>query len=173
MKLFKKVKEIKSKSGEMHFERWAIIETKRFAWYLHRIHKADQDHLHSHPWNFYSLILKGRYLEEVFEGTNNQNSFTYDNVKEPFQIAYTNKRWFHKIKQVLQGPVYTTVFVYGGSFEGDKWHYLVDYKAIPFTEYRELKTKAKERGISIEALTRHEKLSRNYQRVEEAWVQNT
>ncbi len=146
MKILKKVKEIVSLKGELHFERWAIFECKKTALYFHRIHKADRDHLHSHPHSFISLILKGSYLEEI---TKNQKTLTY-NWKRPLVCAYTNKIWFHKIKEILFGPVYTLVFVWGGNFEGDQWGYLVNNQSIPFEKYRQIKTKAKENNKSIE-----------------------
>lgn len=147
MKLFSKVKEIVSKTGELHFERWAVIETKWFSWYLHRIHKADQDHLHSHPWHFVSVILKGSYRELVQKSPEEYSNFK---LKSPGAVAFTNRRWFHKIECVLKKPVYTMVFVWGGNFEGDKWHYLVGGKAIPFEQYREIKHAAKVMGLTIE-----------------------
>ena len=150
MKFFTKVKTITSVKGELHFERWAIFESSLCSLYLHRIHKADKDHLHSHPWNFVSLILKGSYLEEV-ESTDVFGEFQSEfRVKKPFKVAYTHKTWFHKIKEILKAPIYTLVFVWGGSFEGDKWHYRVGNKKIPFTEYREIKIAAKQAGLSIE-----------------------
>lgn len=149
MKLFRKVKTITSKSGAVHFERWAIIETKWFAWYLHKIQKEDQDHMHSHPWNFFSIILKGSYLEEVQKNPNSRETIL--NLKKPFKAAFFDHRWFHSIRRIVNGPIWTTVFVWGGSFAGDKWHYLVDageyYYKIPFDIYRAYKSGAKHEVI--------------------------
>jgi hypothetical protein len=151
MKLFTKVKTITSKSGEVHFERWAIIETSRFAWYLHRIHKEDQDHMHSHPWNFVSLILKGSYLEDMTKNPRAVDSIL--NVKKPFKIAFFDRSWFHSIRRIIDGPIWTMVWVWGGSFAGDKWHYLVDdgayYYKIPFDMYRIYKTRAKDNNLTL------------------------
>lgn len=44
------IKEIKSKTGDLHFRRWRIIETPWFSIYVHGIYKADEEaHLHDHP----------------------------------------------------------------------------------------------------------------------------
>jgi hypothetical protein len=151
MKLFTKVKEIRSKAGKLHFERWAIIETKLFAWYLHCIHEQDQDHMHSHPWSFASIILKGQYLEEVRKDAH--SSETILNLKKPFKVAFFPRDWFHSIRRIVEGPIWTMVWVWRGSFEGDKWCYIVDadryYFVIPFEEYRQLKTEAKKAGIEV------------------------
>jgi len=64
--MFKKTKEIISKDGVLHFRRWKIILTPWFAIYIHAIYKADEDkHLHNHPWNFWSFVLKGSYTERL------------------------------------------------------------------------------------------------------------
>lgn len=64
MKIFKWVKTIVSKDGKLHFKRFAILETERFAIYIHRIYESDKDeHLHSHPWHFWGMVLKGSYVE--------------------------------------------------------------------------------------------------------------
>lgn len=60
----KPVKEIRSKDGELHFQRWALFDNRWFGIYLHHILKADEDkHPHSHPWSFVAVILKGGYRE--------------------------------------------------------------------------------------------------------------
>ena len=46
----KLIKEIKSKSGEVHFRRWEILKTRWGSIWLHAIYKADQD-------NIYIIIL--------------------------------------------------------------------------------------------------------------------
>jgi quercetin dioxygenase-like cupin family protein len=59
------VKEIRSKEGVLHFERWRLLSTGLFSVYIHRIFKSDEDaNEHSHPWNFLSFILKGGYIEQ-------------------------------------------------------------------------------------------------------------
>jgi hypothetical protein len=153
MKIFSKVKTIKSKSGEVHFERWAVIETKWFAWYLHKIQQADQDHMHSHPWNFLSIILKGQYLEEIRKDPYSRETIL--NLKKPFKIGFFDRNWFHSIRRIVDGPIWTSVFVWGGSFAGDKWHYIVngscydEFYKIPFDVYRDYKAAAKKENINI------------------------
>lgn len=69
--LFPLVKEIKSKSGILHFRRWRILETRWFNIYLHKFYKSDKDPFrHDHPWGFMNFILWGGYLEESLAGTN-------------------------------------------------------------------------------------------------------
>ena len=50
--------------GSVYLERWGY-ECKWFGVYLHRMDAPDPGvHLHNHPWQFASLILKGGYTEE-------------------------------------------------------------------------------------------------------------
>ena len=104
MKIFKKVKEIVSKEGVLHFKRYAIIETSFFALYIHRIYEADKDeHMHNHPWSYLSLILNGSYVEhykEVSEPIPISKSYY---IKRTFgSISIGNKNKFHKITNFIK-----------------------------------------------------------------------
>lgn len=129
MVFFKKVKEIRSKDGVLHFERFAIFEIKNFAsLYIHKIHESDKDpYLHTHPWNFISLILKGSYLEEV----DTTESLI---LKTPGTISCAGRNFCHKIKEIIKGPVWTLFFVYG---KNKLWYYSLG--KITNDEYRKRK----------------------------------
>lgn len=46
--------------------RWRIIRTPWFGIFLHKHHNSDQSrHLHDHPWNFTTIVLRGGYDELV------------------------------------------------------------------------------------------------------------
>ncbi len=133
MKLFKYVKEIKSKDGDLHFRRFAIFETSYFSLYIHEIYRADEDiYLHSHPWNFVSVILKGGYCEQ------NEKTFMPEFVsKKRWTITKMNRERFHKIYHVDNG--FTTVslcFTYG---KKKPWFYSVDDEKIESKEFRRMK----------------------------------
>lgn len=127
MKFFKKVKEIRSKEGELYFERYAIFEIENVAsLYIHRIHKADKDkHLHTHPWNFASVILKGSYAEKTDDGLW---------TKYPGVFSFAGRHFCHKIEKIIKGPVVSLFFVYG---KYKPWYYSMG--KIESVEYRKLK----------------------------------
>ena len=128
------VKEIKSQAGELHFQRYRIIECRLFALYLHYIAKADEDkHMHSHPWNFYSMILKGGYIEEI------DNPRSFDTVKGRFifSIGYRFYDTYHKVVTLCR-PTWTLVLT-SPKKEDYTWGYLVDGKHVAFDKYRENK----------------------------------
>jgi hypothetical protein len=126
------IKEIKSKSGVIHFKRWVLFQSKIFSIYIHGIYKEDNDiHLHNHPWNLLTIVLSGSYIELL---ENDEIKF-----RGFLNIGYRNRTKYHKIYQLLTKNVYTLAFVFGNRDE--KWGYLVDNKHVEHTEYRDNKNK--------------------------------
>jgi hypothetical protein len=53
------------KPGNPMMERWRLIQTPLFGVYVHFIYREDLDPVpHDHPWRFWSLVLRGGYVEE-------------------------------------------------------------------------------------------------------------
>lgn len=97
------VKEIKSKTGVLHFRRWRILSLPFLSVYIHQIYKPDEDpFLHDHPWNYFSLILKGSYIEQTP---------TSLNTMTPGKFVFKKATNFHKIQKVLAPTV--TLFCTG------------------------------------------------------------
>lgn len=127
--LFKTVKEIRSRSGDLHFKRFAIIEIKNlFALYIHKIYIHDKDeHLHNHPWNFAGVVLSGAYEEKTVEGIN---------YKWPWTFYKGDRKFFHKINRMLSEPVTTLFFVWG---KYQEWGYDTPNGFVDSITYRENK----------------------------------
>ena len=125
-------KEIKSKTDELHFQRWRILWTPWFAIYIHRILKSDEDkHPHNHPWNFRTFILSGSYTEEWY------NAETEEYGKQILtrdDSTYRGFEIFHKIE--IYQPV-TTLVCTGQHW--NRWGYWVNGKFVEQSEYRENK----------------------------------
>lgn len=52
------------------FTRWAIIKTRWFSLYLHKLDAPNwHPECHDHPWGFVALLLKSGYLERTAKGT--------------------------------------------------------------------------------------------------------
>lgn len=115
IKLFQTVKEIRSKSGELHFRRFAIFEIKNFmALYIHTIYQRDKDEfLHTHPWLFCGIIFKGSYLEGL-------ETEPWERIKSPGSISIGGRHFCHKIKEVIKGPVKSLFFTFG---KHKTWYY--------------------------------------------------
>ncbi len=135
-------KEIKSKKGELHFQRYRLFWTPWFALYVHRILKSDEDlHPHSHPWNFLSFILSGSYREKVWDFRDKEMpgmdcTFTaYDTI--------VRRTWqYHKIEIIK--PVTSLVFVWGKNpFAWGYYLHNTTQMAYGHEEYRKLKNEGK------------------------------
>lgn len=124
----KLIKEIKSKTGILHFRRWQILWTPWFSIWIHGIYSADKDeHLHNHPWDYFSLVLKGSFLEETESGTK---------IMRPLSYVKRDGSEFHKIKILFTPKVYTLFIT---SPPKRDWGYKVKGKIIQHDIYRNLK----------------------------------
>lgn len=142
----KLVKEIRSQSGELHFKRWAFIETKLFNIYLHYIEMSDFDlYAHNHPWNFVSILLWGTYIEKLLTPFWSLNSgrWTFRDkmvVRKAPSVCYRSMEQFHQI--TLIKPTYTLVFT---GPRQEEWGYATDSGYVESEEYRRLKNEKSKR----------------------------
>ncbi len=134
------IREIVSKKGEVHFQRYRILQTSLFSIYIHHILKSDEDkHPHNHPFSFLSIILKGGYVERLWNLKNNKYEMDYT-ASLAGSYIYRNTKQFHHI--TLVDPTWTLVFV--GKRTNDKWGYLLNNQSILDNEsYRILKNTGK------------------------------
>lgn len=59
----------KDGSGDIYLHRLRIVQTPWFAVYLHDLRLPDTDRdPHDHPWTFWSWVLRGSYVETVYDG---------------------------------------------------------------------------------------------------------
>lgn len=123
-------------SGYMN--RWWIFnaydpstKSTKFKWLpsirFHHILREDHDrHMHDHPWNARTIILRGWYLEEKEDG------FSY--IRKSGYTGRINFGEFHNIKKVSEGGVLTMFITY--KYCGT-WGFKVDGKKIHYYEYLE------------------------------------
>ena len=58
---------IKDKQGHVYLDRLRLVQTPWFGIFIHAIIGPDPDpDPHDHPWNFWSLILCGGYIEHYY-----------------------------------------------------------------------------------------------------------
>jgi hypothetical protein len=128
------VKEIRSKTGELHFQRYRVFACKFFSIYLHFIAKSDEDkHPHSHPWNFFSLVLWGGYAETL---TTHKTNIVSHHARSILSCSHRFYDDYHKI--VLVKPTWTLVFVSPNKDDYD-WGYLVNGCHVRHENYRIMK----------------------------------
>lgn len=111
-------------SGDVYMRRVYVLMTPWFGIMFHRIFRPDrQRDLHDHPWNFFSLVLRGRYEEEVDCPTCRAAG---DFHPEPRTVRWWNYKRAedrHRIAWVSRSPVWTLVFT---GRKRRKWGFWVD-----------------------------------------------
>lgn len=126
-------KEIVSKTGELHFRRWRLLQTPLFGLYVHNILKSDEDKdPHDHPWWFVTLVLAGGYFEDRVSIYGDAKSH---HVHDRWSVASCRTTEFHKIR--LMGPTWTLVLT--GPRIHDLWGYLTPLGWVDHKTYRRKK----------------------------------
>jgi len=127
------IREIKSKEGEVHFQRYRLFACPWFNIYIHKLCKSDEEkHPHDHPWSFITFILKGNYIE-----------YTLDHprgiLRKWLHIVYHRAEDVHKfILPEEPKPTWTLVFTGPRKRE---WGYLTETGWFRNDVYREMKRK--------------------------------
>jgi hypothetical protein len=137
----KPLREIKSREGVLHFQRYKIIQTPLFSIFIHKIYREDCDeHMHDHPWNFLKIILKGQYKEQYIK--HGSETFRFN---KPFSIRFHKATDCHKITSV-SGTVTSLIFT---GRRSEEWGYHIPKglwkgrkaKWLSNAEYRKIKHK--------------------------------
>ena len=116
---------------------------------VHHILRADDDaHMHDHPWNARTIVLRGWYAEErplqsigvddlrfnLVEITNYPGERDSRGVTDSLAGSTRAVRFnsYHRISQVSPGGVYTLWFTW--RYQGT-WGFWVDGRKVPYREY--------------------------------------
>lgn len=122
---------IPAPDGSPYLSRLRIFMTPWVSLYLHKIHASDGDRArHDHPWSFWSLIVRGGYVESVAP------------VSDPFKAklkAHTAGRAHrhpmsicHRIETIIPGTI--TLVLTGR--RRDTWgFYTEDRGFVPWQDY--------------------------------------
>jgi hypothetical protein len=129
------IREIKSRLGDTYFKRWSIVSTQWGSLYLHEIARSDEDiHMHDHPWDFWSLILIGGYIEYFLAKGKSTKILKHTSGC----ILKRKSKDFHRIK-LLDPEQSTWTLVWVGPRINDPWGYYTLGGWIDNREYRRLK----------------------------------
>lgn len=123
-------------SDEEYMRRWWLVNpydyvTRKvkhhwlpFSVRVHHICQPDRDaHLHDHPWDARTIILRGGYRELREDGV-------YDRCKG--DTASINFGEYHQVTGVSDGGVWTLFITWG--YKGT-WGFKVNGKKVPYREY--------------------------------------
>lgn len=127
---------------QLYLRRLRIIQTPWFGVYLHEMHAPDADRdLHDHPYNFYSIILKGGYTEQWRKRGNMAQFENYSLFWPRWSGHVMNKLNAHRITHLLKVPTYTLVFVGKRTREWGFWRDVQNgyrHEFVKWNEYHEV-----------------------------------
>ncbi|WP_416146096.1 hypothetical protein [Pseudomonas aeruginosa] len=119
--------------------RWAPLIP--FSIRVHHIRREDLDrHLHDHPWNARTIILKGWYIEkrhserdwELFELVDGWRGGSELKWRRAGDTTALKTGQYHSICEVSDGGVYTLFISWKWR---ETWGFLVDGVKVPWREY--------------------------------------
>ena len=124
-------------SDEPYLERYYVFLKDRtwfpFNIFVHKFLKSDPDHLHDHPWPYFTLILKGGYYEWVPYYDKDNNKMTeICKWRGPGHFRICKATSYHRIDL---NPAVTawTLFIPGP--QKREWGFLVRNKWIHNNDY--------------------------------------
>jgi hypothetical protein len=80
---------------------------------VHRFTDTDFSEPHDHPWDFWSCVVQGSYIEQVFDPRAGFIGRTHRLEKTFFRVASTH---IHRIVGLPDGPCITTIMPIHDSF---------------------------------------------------------
>jgi len=112
----------------VYMRRWWLVKQRRwlpFSIRIHHIMRPDHDrHLHDHPFNYRTIILRGWYEEEDSAGALH--------IREPGDTVKATADTFHRINKVGKAGVWT-LFIMGR--RRNVWGFMVDGQKVDYRTY--------------------------------------
>ena len=89
----------------VYLVRYIPFKSKYACLYIHRFMRSDADDPHDHPWNFFTYVISGGYIEKFWNKNKPQvyqNTFvslwdTEFNIRKPGSIAYRKATDVHQV----------------------------------------------------------------------------
>lgn len=110
--------ESQNKPGQVYLRRFRLFQCPRFAIYIHQIWQDDDSSYgtgdvrpHSHPANFWMLILKGGYLEYLYPHPRTSPNIRYAREHPASSWRKMGTTEAHYIAKLLRVPSWSLVFV--------------------------------------------------------------
>jgi len=119
---------IVDRAGTLYMQRWWLIKPGflPFSIRVHHIVRPDADrHLHDHPFNYRTIILRGGYVEE--------DVFGEFDIRVSGDTVKATANTFHRISHVDHKDGAWTLFIMGR--RRNQWGFMVDGHKVHWTEY--------------------------------------
>jgi hypothetical protein len=116
---------------QVYLKRWWVLRTRWFIVRIHKIMMSDSDRdLHDHPWSFWSWILKGSYIEEIWDEDDQMKKIK---LRPRWSLGFRNATQLHRLTlENDDEPVWTIVV--SGRSERD-WGFQTDDGWLIWHEY--------------------------------------
>jgi hypothetical protein len=123
--------------NEPYLERYYIFFKERVTFpynvFLHKFLKSDPDDVHDHPWNYFTIILKGGYWEWIPAFNTLGEKFSEYRVwRGPGSFRFGGMNNYHRIELEPGVNAWTLFFVGPKKRE---WGFLVNNKWIHYEQY--------------------------------------
>jgi hypothetical protein len=108
-----------------YLSRWYLFGNATSPWFaaVHQIHKSDADgHVHSHPFNYVALQLRGLMYEEQLDGVHK---------RRPGYFRIRRRSSVHRL-DLPRGEVWSLFLGFG---RRGSWGFLVNGKIVNHAEY--------------------------------------
>jgi len=112
---------LKKEKFSENFTRYTIFGCKYFGIFIHRISGFDDACEHDHPWDFYSFMLRGGYVE-YYNGKSR--------IINPGRLVFRPAEFKHRLE--IHQPSWTLVLVFKTKRE---WGYWDSNGFIPVDKY--------------------------------------
>jgi hypothetical protein len=128
--------------SQVYLRRLRILQTPKFAIYLHFIFLPDEDRdPHDHPFNFWSFIIRGGYTERLWDIVPGAyKSTALRPAKKNWGVLSFHKmgqRQAHMISQLIPGTI-TLVFC-GPKTGNGRWGFYTENGFVPWAKYNRQK----------------------------------
>jgi len=122
---------------EPYLERYYVLFKERVTFpyniFLHKFLKSDPDDVHDHPWNYFTIILKGGYYEWIAQFDDQGKKTSEVRVwRGAGSFRRGNTHTFHRI-ELKEGVTPWTLFFVGPKKR--EWGFLVNNKWIHYEQY--------------------------------------
>lgn len=104
--------ESRGDSHSPYLTRWEFLSSKRFAIYLHKFHRSDDNSsLHDHPWSFITIPIWIGYNDCTYSGVYDSCGNPVFNRKRirPFTIHYRPATHIHFVELINERPAWTII----------------------------------------------------------------
>lgn len=126
--------DIKGPGDDVYLRRWYLVRLFGWKLMLHKMERPDSDREpHDHPWWFWSVVLKGGYLEQIFVG----NKYHSYRERRAGRLVSCRPKHTHRVAMLMDGKPCWTLLLRGPRVRS--WGFYTDCGWMPWKKFIERK----------------------------------